>query len=267
MHPKLKIFQAKEEKFDAEAKLAKASHPLKTLKNLPKMPGIANETRKNLRRKSFWYLIKHDHNKVFYRYFFKKPFKHIFGLIKAYFKKKPYIRDNDFFLFNIKDIADFKKTIKAKNTIFLLGFSYCHKPLECPSGRFTDECIHDFNNPVCKQCFIGKCAYLTKKTKAKLLFIPTIHYIGEKIFEYVTKYPDQKITFLITACELSLEMFKDFGNMLNLSGIGVRLDGRICNTMRAFELSEKGIKPNLTVVLDETQQKMLHIIKSLHEKD
>ena len=70
----------------------------------------------------------------------------------------------------------------------------------------------------------------------------------------------KKIIFLITACEMTLEMFGDWGNMTGIQGIGVRLDGRICNTMKAFELSEQGIKPGLTVVLGETQKKMLEWI-------
>lgn len=49
--------------------------------------------------------------------------------------------------------------------------------------------------------------------------------------------------------------------MVNIQGVGVRLDGRICNTMKAFELSERGIKPGLTVVLDETQKKMMHLLR------
>ena len=73
--------------------------------------------------------------------------------------------------------------------------------------------------------------------------------------------PDRKILFLITACELTLEMFGDWGNMVQIQGIGVRLDGRICNTMRAFELSERGIKPGLTVVVEETHQRMLQLIR------
>ena len=42
--------------------------------------------------------------------------------------------------------------------------------------------------------------------------------------------------------------------MVKIKGVGVRLDGRICNTMQAFALSERGIKPGLTVVLPETQK-------------
>ena len=79
------------------------------------------------------------------------------------------------------------------------------------------------------------------------------------MFELAAAHPH--ILFLITACEMTLNMFSDFGNMVGVRGIGVRLDGRICNTMGAFALSEKGIKPGLTVVLPATQQKMLDLIK------
>ena len=91
--------------------------------------------------------------------------------------------------------------------------------------------------------------------------IPTIHYIGGKIFEVVHANPGKKVLFLITACELVLEMFGDWGNMVGIKGIGVRLDGRVCNTMKAFELSEQGIKPGLTVVLDRAHEQMLQLIR------
>ena len=58
-------------------------------------------------------------------------------------------------------------------------------------------------------------------------------------------------------------MFSDWGNMIRAKGIGVRLDGRICNTMRAFKLSEEGIKPGLTVVLDKTKEKILNILSAV----
>jgi hypothetical protein len=62
---------------------------------------------------------------------------------------------------------------------------------------------------------------------------------------------------------MTLEMFGDWGNMVGARGLGVRLDGRICNTMKAFELSEAGIKPGLTVVLPETQTRLLSLIRAL----
>lgn len=90
--------------------------------------------------------------------------------------------------------------------------------------------------------------------------IPTVHYIAEQIIAAMDKNPDKKVLFMITACELTLEMFGDWGNMIDVKGIGVRLDGQICNTMRAFEASEEGIKPGLAVVLDDTQKRMLELI-------
>ena len=111
--------------------------------------------------------------------------------------------------------------------MLVLGFSYCHKPFECPSGRFTDACIHDQENLVCQQCFIGKAVHASLGSNVIPLFIPTVHYIGGKIFEIVHQNPEKKVLFLITACEMTLEMFGDWGNMVDIKGIGVRLDGRI----------------------------------------
>ena len=60
---------------------------------------------------------------------------------------------------------------------------------------------------------------------------------------------------------MALEMFGDFGNMVGMKGVGIRLGGRICNTMRAFALSEEGVKPGLTVVLPEAERRMLDLLK------
>lgn len=96
--------------------------------------------------------------------------------------------------------------------------------------------------------------------------IPTVHYIGEKMLELRHEYPNREILFVITACELTLEMFGDWGNMIGIKGIGVRLDGQICNTMRAFEASEVGIKPGLAVVLNDTQDRILKLIEFRRSK-
>ncbi len=221
------------------------------------MEGITGKTRRFLRLKSLFYLIRHDETNILRRYIWKKPFTYTFRLLRSYGEKPK--REKDFFLCGVKSVDDFANKLTNQEAIFVLGFSYCHKPFECPSGRFTDQCAMEKDHPVCSQCFIGKCRHLSKNSH--LLFIPTVHYIGDKMCELVHRYPKKKVLFLITACEMSLRMFHDWGRMLGIEGLGVRLDGRICNTMQAFILSEKGIKPGLTVVLDETQKKMLELIK------
>ena len=271
MNEKLKIWnpstswEQAEKTWEEGSKSARAEKPLKTLSSLPQMPGIAE---KHLKFKSLTYLLSHDSNKIFPRYIFKRPFTYAARWLVSVFKKKSYRRDGDFFLYNIRDVEQFKQLLTSPDALFVIGFSYCHKPFECPSGRFSDRCIHDPEHPVCRQCFIGKVMNAMPPDKMFIpLYIPTVHYVGEKMFELSERYPNKKILFLITACEMTLEMFGDWGNLLKLRGIGVRLDGRICNTMKAFDLSERGIKPGLTVVLDATQQRILDIVKMLWSND
>lgn len=253
-------FESAEESWERSAQAAERSHPLKVLKTLPNMPGIAPNEAKNLKWKSLKYLVQHDKNRVLPRNFFKHPFKYSAALLKSLAKKKPFTRDRDFFYYGVKDEEEFKRRISSPKALLIVGFSYCHKPFECPSGRFTDACVHALENPVCQQCFIGKAVHALPP-EVNVLYIPTIHYIGEKIFDLVHQNPDREVHFLITACEMTLQMFGDWGNMVDVRGIGVRLDGRICNTMQAFELSERGVKPGLTVVLSATQKRMLDLIK------
>jgi len=266
-HP-LKIFnptipwEEAEKKWEEGAAQARSAHPLKTLFTLPQMPGIAE---KHIKWKGLIYLLRHDTNHIVSRYLLKHPFKYLARYMISLLRKKSYVRDGDFFLYNLRTVDEWKKCLLAPDALFVIGFSYCHKPFECPSGRFSDECIHEATHPVCRQCFIGKVMHaLPAKESILPLFIPTVHYIGEKMCALVDRYGDKRVVFLITACEMTLEMFADWGHMLGLRGIGVRLDGRICNTMKAFDLSERGIKPGLTVVLDETQQRILDIVKWLH---
>lgn len=251
--------------WDQRAAQAQKSRPNKGLTVLPSMPGMTEETAKNLKWKSLKWMVSKDTDFQVLKGFLRHPFKYGWSYIRSLFKKKSYLRDQDFFLYGVDSVDSFKKLLEQDNTLLVVGFSYCHKPFECPSGRFTSECVHDLTNPACQQCFIGKCVHALPTKHVIPLFIPTVHYIGGKIFEIVHKYPNKKILFLITACEMTLEMFGDWGNMVDIPGIGVRLDGRICNTMKAFELSEQGVKPGLTVVTEPTQRRILDLIRHRRE--
>ncbi|MBM3207206.1 MAG: hypothetical protein FJZ57_01180 [Chlamydiae bacterium] len=239
-------------------------NPIKQLNILPQMEDMTKDTARFLKIKSLWYLAVHDKKQVFLRYFFKKPIRHISRLLFSYVKNKCYTRDGDFFFYGITNENDLLEKLNKKNHLLVLGFSYCHKPFECPAKRFSSECIHDANHPVCGQCFIGKTMNHLPNKNIIPVFIPTIHFIGEKIFEIKEANPQSTVYFLITACGMSLEMFGDYAFMSGIKGIGVRLGGRICNTMRAFKLSEEGIKPGLTVVTKETQRRILDFIELLH---
>lgn len=264
---KLKLWDAHqsweeaEAAWDAGSAKEAAAAPIKKLKSMPSMPGITPETAKNLKWKSLKWMLSQDHAGVIRRGFFKHPIRYGWSFLKSLVKKKSFTREGDFFFYGVHSLDAFQELLVDKESILVVGFSYCHKPFECPSGRFTPECIHDAAHPVCRQCFIGKAIHALPAQKAVPILIPTIHHIGGRIFDIVHQHPNKKILFIITACEMTLEMFGDWGNMVGIKGIGVRLDGRICNTMKAFELSEQGVKPGLTVVLDETQKKVLDLIR------
>lgn len=261
---KLRLWQAHadfdqaERAWDQGSLEAASQKPLKKLDKLPNMVGITPATKRFLTLKSLFWMVSKDEDYRILKYVMKKPFTHSFRYLKSLFKKIR--KEGDFYFYGIKSLGEFEKLLK-ENPVFVVGFSYCHKPYECPSGRFTSECIHDPDHPVCRQCFIGKAVNALPLKDTYPLFIPTIHYIGEEVFKLIDRYPDRQIVFLITACEMTLEMFGDLGNMAGIKGLGVRLDGRICNTMKAFELSEQGIKPGLTVVLEPTQKKILELLK------
>ncbi len=270
-HNKLKLWQSGAPWDEAEAtwesakQEAQKTHPLKTLSSLPRMPGITKGTARGLTLKSIWYLIAHDPRHVFLRYCLKHPVRYALRFIHSALKGKPYKRDGDFFLYGLNSVDAFHTAMSEGDPLLVVGFSYCHKPHECPSGRFSPDCQHALENPVCRQCFIGKTVHALPLQQRSItpLFIPTIHYIGEELFKLKEQHPKRPLLFLITACEMTLEMFGNWGNMIGARGIGVRLDGRICNTMKAFKLSEVGIKPGLTVVLPETEARILDIIKKL----
>lgn len=249
--------------WDTRAKLAQQKSPLKTLRTLPDMPGVTPETAKGLKWKSLKYMVAHDEGGKIRGHFLKHPIKYTLRFLRSFLKKKSYSRDGDFFFYGLNSEKAFEKA--AKNAELVVGFSYCQKPHECPSERFTDKCVRDPEHPVCQQCPIGKILHALPQERVTPLIIPTVHYIGEKIFEHVHNNPDKEILFLITACEMTLKMFGDYGNMAGVKGIGVRLDGRICNTMRAFELSEAGIKPGLTLFTPETSKRVLDLVRTLRD--
>lgn len=258
---KYSTWEEAEINWDKRADALAKTQPIKQLVKIPTIPGIRPKTKKNLRWKALNYLAKYDEDKFFIRYFFSNPLKHGFNLIMSYLKPLPFTRDKDFFLYGLKDEAEFKSILAKADSLLVIGFSYCHKPFECPSGRFSQECVHELNNPVCGQCFIGKCVHSLPKERVLPVFITTVHQIGEVIVKQVQKHPRLEITYIITACEMTLQMFGDWANMMQVRGLGIRLDGQICNTMKAFVASEHGIKPGMAVVLDDTKKRILNLIR------
>lgn len=258
-------FEETLKEFETKKRAVAKSHPLRIVENEPKIPQITKKTKRFLKLKSLYYILKEDHKKIFPRYVLKRPFFYCYNFLKSAIKPSSFKRQGDAFLYGVKDLSSWQAKLHNKKARLVVGFSYCHKPLECPSGRFTSKCENNPDSKVCSQCLIHKYKQLSTDPRTMVFVIPTIHYIGEKILKIKKNYPSDEILFVISACEMTLKMFGDWGNMADIKGIGIRLGGRICNTMKAFILSEQGIKPGLTTVSDEADQMIVDSLKIWHD--
>lgn len=253
-------YEDKKQQWEANEQALKKLQLLKRPKKNPKMLGIEAQTARGLRFKALKYLLSHDQEFRVLFSILKRPVYHSFRYLRSLFSKG-YKEEGDLFFYGVKDFDSFKKRARQEETKILLGFSYCQKPLECPSGRFTEQCELNRSSPICAQCPIGKAICLSPKDKVQPLLIKTVHHVGDELIKFQKQHPQS--LFLITACEMTLKMFANFGYMVGGCGIGLRLQGRICNTLRAFELSEKGIKPGLTWLEREPEERLHELLQSL----
>lgn len=255
-----------ENAWDQRAKIAAHRASLDIPKINPSIPQIAPETKRFLRFKALSWVLQHDSKGELRRFFFNHPGKHIVRYVQSLFRRTSFLRDEDLFFYGVKNISDIHECMRQEDTIVLVGFSYCEKPKECPAIRFSNACIADEEHPVCQQCFIGKVRHALPAERTIFAVVPTINAIGEEVLHVIKEHNGKKIIFLIASCEMALTMFGDLGNMVGIKGIGIKLDGRICNTMKAFSLSEQGIKPGMTWLSPTSERKMLDLVRFWREE-
>jgi hypothetical protein len=253
-----------ERNWEKGSTIAAEKTPIESSKGKDLPLSIHSKTKRFLKWKTAWYFLSQDTGLKLTKHFFKYPLKYAFNFIKSLLRKKPYQRINNLYLYGFKTIKEFQKEIPSDDNILIVGFGYCHKPLECPDQRFSEQCRHDPDNPICRQCFIGKCMNTLPNKNVVPLVVTTVHYIGEKVTSLIEKHPNKNITFIMTVCELGLEMFSDWGNMVNVKGVGIKLCGRVCTTLETFKYAERGIKPHLTDLLESDKKQLLELLQLKH---
>lgn len=219
--------------------------PLKQTGVRPKIPGRV-ESLRWLRWKSLWYMFAHDTHWSLTRHMLARPVRHLFGWLRSFVQKRPFHKEGDFYYYQTTP-QQLGQLLRDPTRHLLVGLSYCHKPLECPEGRFNSRCVPQ-SGGVCAQCPVGALKQMSHSLT--LVIVPTAHAIGAALFAHLERYP--RALYLISACPLCLEMLADWGNMTGVPGVGVALTGRICNTWRSFTLSEEGVKPGRTDLHDAT---------------
>jgi hypothetical protein len=250
-----------EKAWDERAKAAALQSPLDIPTVNPVIPQITADTARFLRLKALSWVVRHDRRGVLRRFFLRHPFRCLSQYIQSLLSGTSFVRQGDFFYYGVKGFSHMQELLKQDDTILLVGFSYCEKPKECPAVRFSNKCIADEELRVCQQCFIGKVRHALPHARTIFTIVPTINAIGEEVVQAITANPNKKLLFLIASCEMALTMFGDLGVMSGIKGIGVKLGGRICNTMHAFSLSEQGVKPGVTWLSEPTQRKVLDLLR------
>ena len=119
-----------EEEWDRGAAQAAQKQPIKRLARLPKMPGIAADTRKNLRWKSFRYMASHDHDREVWPYFWRRPLRYTWNYLRSLLHRKSHGREGDFFLYGVSSVQEYRKLLEDPERLFVVGFSYCEKHLK-----------------------------------------------------------------------------------------------------------------------------------------
>ena len=234
---------------------------------------------KFLKLKSLFYLLKQG---PLFKAFLKRPF---FYLKRYFFQKKT---TSSAFFHGIQSNQELQELIQDKSNLLLLGFSYCQKPLYCPSGRFTANC--SFDPVLCQDCFIGKC-FQKKLENSEKIIITTATSLAEKLlalstpaFRSLPSSPSlslststasnapsstittnstasSKIIFLICACPLSLRLFQDFPALLDLKGRSFPLSGAVCASFPAFLAAEKGQKKEISQLSNSSAKEILKFLE------
>ena len=261
---KLKVMDASQ--WELKKNQAAAIKPIYKLEHLPKMEHIAKNERAFLQLYAVKHLLGKKKGLPIWKLWIKHPISYSINYLKGLKKNKSTRQVDDFFLYQLDSLKQWSYYAQQSSTLLVVGFSYCEKPFECPDGRFSDQCRCDLEHLVCQQCPISKIrSALPIESRITTIIIPTVHDIGTYLFQLRDQHPKAEIVFAITACQLTLEMFGPWAHALNLKGIGIRLSGRICNTKKAFALSEEGIKPGLTVVAPPTHDKLFELMLALNE--
>ena len=254
-----------EQEWEKRAEQSAAIYSIKKPSFFPKGPNIVEGQERFLRVKGLYWLLT---GKGFWRFWYTL-FCHPFSSLRRYIRSlrayQSYRQEGDLFFYGIATFEEVRELLQEKETILFVGFSYCQKPFECPRGRFSKECTADIENGICKQCPIGKAYHTLPERETVFSIIPTAHDVALQMIDVKKRYPQKRVIFLITTCEMALKMFGDCAHAIGVQGVGVRLCGRVCNTLKAFALSERGIKPGITQFNEGSYDRFFSVLRTWRE--
>lgn len=191
----------------------------------------------------------------------RRPFSYFWRYILSFKTKRGHIPEGAY-LYGFKDIKSFKKSINTKKSQLILGSSYCQRPKNCPTIRFSSIC--PLENNICYTCPISTYKKLLKRNDS-FIMITTALELGKKIISLQKTHPEKDIIFILSSCDLSQEIFTFFSYILGIKGIAFSLRGNICKNFKSFKHAEEGKKKAQTY-LDSKQNMLIKELLILRKK-
>lgn len=180
-------------------------------------------------------------------------------------------RKKGYVLINVTNLSQLIKSISNSPKDLVVMLSYCIKPIECPSGRFSDKCRPRLSSRVCEKCplkdikfktnKIGCDFYIDYKTKemVKDYLIPTF-----REFQQTSKFKP----LIVVSCPMGLNRFLEAAIIIGFKGIGFYLTKGICKTAEHYKKGDTSKKKEITDMEREMWEKINYILdKFLKKKD
>ncbi len=209
--------------------------------------------------KSLRYLLSQDKEGLFWRFFAQNPLLCLSRFFGLFFRREEKISQGGYFFHGLNNLIDLERALCADNTYLFIGLSYCQKPFDCPSQRFSEECRAS-SHPACNECLIGNVSRNFSSHTSCIVTIPTIFFLAKKMMQIKEEHPSKQILFLISACPLSLHFFAPWAHFLHLQGASLPLSGPVCAAFSFFKTAEGGEKRGVTYLLPEQEDQLLALL-------
>lgn len=165
-----------------------------------------------------------------------------------------------------KNIKDFLKLSKQATDNFLILLSFCSKPIGCPSNRFSNKCITNKKNNICKNCQLYPLIVRLKQKKLSYYIITNDYLMIEKhLIPRFRRFQKshEYLPLIATGCDMSIERFMALAVGFGSLGITYKFSTGGCQSNVDYKNAELGKKSVVTSLRKEDWQEIAFIVDSL----
>lgn len=181
--------------------------------------------------------------------------------------KKQKTRNNSI-LIGISNVDEMVDKIAEFPERFLLLLSYCSKPINCPSGRFNEECKSN-TGLICARCPFKEIILKIKKINSQYFIVTQEHlmltrYLLPRFRDFKNSKKYQPL--IATGCSLAINRFYRLAVIFGSIGIGYKFINGSCKDFNEYQKAEIGNKVKVTELNKKDWQEINHILDKVIKK-